>query len=188
MSFCSTTLEGVCSLARSLGNVIADSMHMSLGYAERLLAGVTAEQFGRFARPGGHVVESNHGAFIYGHLSTYGPRIVTQLGGDVSKLVVPDNFTTLFSKEAKCVDDPDGTIYPPMAEITRTFFNGYRAAMEALRAASDESLQQPNLATGRMAELLPTLGSIQNFYTGGHMMMHLGQMSAWRRMMGLGAA
>jgi hypothetical protein len=27
-----------------------------------------------------------------------------------------------------------------------------------------------------------------NFYVGGHMMLHLGQLSAWRRMMGLGAA
>jgi hypothetical protein len=161
---------------------------LSVGYAERLLSGVTAEQFSRFARPGGQIVESNHAAFIYGHLSTYGPRIVTQLGSDASNLAVPDNFNTLFSKEAKCIDDPDGTIYPPMAEITKAFFDGYRAAMEVLRAVSDESLQQPNPATGRMAELFPTLGSVQNFYTGGHMMMHLGQMSAWRRMMGLGAA
>jgi hypothetical protein len=41
---------------------------------------------------------------------------------------------------------------------------------------------------GRMTELFPTLGSLYNFYVGGHMMMHLGQISTWRRMMGLGAA
>jgi hypothetical protein len=29
---------------------------------------------------------------------------------------------------------------------------------------------------------------VQTFYCGGHMMMHLGQMSAWRRMEGLGSA
>jgi hypothetical protein len=29
---------------------------------------------------------------------------------------------------------------------------------------------------------------VQTFYCGGHMMMHLGQLSAWRRMLGLGAA
>jgi len=27
-----------------------------------------------------------------------------------------------------------------------------------------------------------------NFYLGGHVMLHIGQMSAWRRMMGLGPA
>jgi hypothetical protein len=39
-----------------------------------------------------------------------------------------------------------------------------------------------------MKQLFPTLGSVQTFYCGGHMMMHLGQMSAWRRMEGLGSA
>jgi hypothetical protein len=39
-----------------------------------------------------------------------------------------------------------------------------------------------------MRELFPTIGSVQAFYCGGHMMMHLGQMSAWRRMEGLGTA
>ena len=34
-------------------------------------------------------------------------------------------------------------------------------------------------------ELFPTLGSIHGFYAGGHMMMHLGQMSAWRRIEGM---
>ena len=32
------------------------------------------------------------------------------------------------------------------------------------------------------------MSQVQAFYCGGHMMMHLGQMSAWRRMEGLGAA
>jgi len=41
---------------------------------------------------------------------------------------------------------------------------------------------------GRMTDLFPTLGSLQSFYCGGHIMMHLGQVSAWRRMMDLGAA
>jgi hypothetical protein len=39
-----------------------------------------------------------------------------------------------------------------------------------------------------MTERFPTLGSVHAFYCGGHIMMHLGQMSAWRRMMGLGSA
>ena len=46
----------------------------------------------------------------------------------------------------------------------------------------------PNPSGGRMTELFPTLGSMHAFYTGGHIMMHLGQISAWRRMQGLGAA
>lgn len=175
-------------MPRSLGNLIADSLQLSVGYAERLLTGVTADQFARFACPGGKEVESNHPAFIYGHLSMYGPRIVEQVGGNVSGLTLPESFQALFSKDAKCQDDPEGAIYPPMNEVTEAFFKGYQAAIEALRAAPDDKLQQPNSSGGRMAELFPTLGSLHNFYSGGHLMMHLGQMSAWRRMQGLGAA
>ena len=68
-------------MARPLGHVIADSLQLSVGYAERLLAGIPAERFARLARFGGEVVESNHPAFVLGHLALYGPRIATQLGG-----------------------------------------------------------------------------------------------------------
>jgi hypothetical protein len=58
----------------------------------------------------------------------------------------------------------------------------------ALRGTPDATFEQANPAEGRMKQLFPTLGSVQTFYCGGHMMMHLGQMSAWRRMQGLGSA
>lgn len=134
------------------------------------------------------MIESNHGAFIYGHLSLYGPRVVEQLGADTSTITIPDGFQTLFSKDAQCQDDPQGTIYPPMEVITQFFFSGYRAAVETLRATTDETLNRPHPTGGRMAELFPTMGSMHNFYCGGHFMLHIGQMSAWRRMMGLGPA
>ena len=173
-------------MTRSLGHVIADSLQLSLGYAERLLKDIPAQQFGRFAAPGGTLVESNHPAFTYGHLSLYGPRILTHLGRP--SLSVPAGFEALFSKDAKCVDDPAGTIYPSMDVITKAFFDGYRAAADALKEVPDAALQQPHPMEGRMAELFPTFGSLHNFYCGGHLMMHLGQISAWRRMSGLGPA
>jgi hypothetical protein len=67
-------------MPRSIGNIIADSLQLSVGYAERLLQGVSAAEFARFARVGGVVVESNHPAFIYGHLSLYAPRVLWQIG------------------------------------------------------------------------------------------------------------
>lgn len=173
-------------MSRSLGNVIADSLNLSLGYAERLLKDVPAGRAARHACPGGVPVESNHPAFVFGHLSLYAPRILTQLG--LPAPAVPEGFEAAFSKDASCIDDSDGSIYPPMEQISAFFFEGYRAAAEALRNATDEVLQQPNPAGGRMAELFPTIGSMQNFYVGGHMMIHIGQISAWRRMEGLGPA
>lgn len=173
---------------RSLGMTIADSLNLSLNYAQRLLKDVSANQFARFAAPGGVVVPSNHAAFVYGHLSLYAPRIVSQLGGDSAHLTPPDGFEQAFSRDAQCVDDVDGAIYPAMSAITEYFFRGYEVAKTALLAASDDQLQQANPMEGRMRELFPTMGSMHAFYVGGHMMMHLGQVSAWRRMLGLAPA
>lgn len=150
------------------------------------MAGVTPQNFARFAAPSGHVIESNHPAFIFGHLSLYAPRVVEQLGQDAAAITPPEAFNEVFSKDAKCVDDVDGTIYPDMSLVTDSFFNGYQAALDALQNASDETLQQSN-PTG-MAERFPTIGSMHGFYVGGHMMIHLGQLSAWRRMQNLGPA
>lgn len=171
---------------RSLGNVIADSLQLSVGYAERLLKGVSADRFARFATVGGVAVESNHPAFIYGHLSLYAPKILRQIGHPAPS--IPDQFEVRFSKEATCVDDFDGDLYPSMDEIVAFFLEGHRMVSGALRGTPDSVFDQPNPAEGRMKELFPTIGSVQAFYCGGHMMMHLGQMSGWRRMEGLGAA
>ncbi len=166
------SLQTGCNMSRSLGNTIADSLSLSLTYGKRMLTGVTPLIFARFARPGGHSVESNHAAFVYGHLSLYAARVVEQLGGDASAIQPAPAFVAAFSKDAQCQDDPDGTIYPPMDEVTDAFFKNYEAAMAALRVAPDEPLQQANPAGGRMTELFPTIGSMQAFYVGGHMMFH----------------
>lgn len=173
-------------MTRSLGNIIADSLELSLSYGERLLKDVTPDKFARYATVGGVVIEANHPAFCYGHLSLYGPRILTQLG--IPGPTVPDGFEALFSKDAKCVDDPNGTVYPAMDKITSAFFDGYRAAVTTFRSLPDSALQVPNPMEGPQAVRFPALGSLQNFYAGGHIMMHLGQISTWRRMMGLGPA
>ena len=165
---------------------MADSLEQCLRYAERLLNDVKPEQFARFAVVNGKVIESNHPAFVYGHLSLYGPRILSQLGQPGP--IASEGFDAAFSKDARCVDDPNGAVYPPMEAVTQAFFDGYKAAVPVLRSLPDEAFQPANPMGGRMTELFPTLGSLQTFYCGGHMMMHLGQVSAWRRMMDLGAA
>ena len=175
-------------MSRSTGNIIADSLELGLGYGERLLKDVTADKFGRLANTGRAPIQSNHGAFIYGHLSLYAPEIIDHLKGDSSSLKPPAAFEFVFSKDATCQDDPDGKIYPAMDEVTKYFFESYRAAVAQLRAADEEVMQAQNPHDGRLGELFPTIGSLVGFYSGGHVMMHMGQMSAWRRMMGMGAA
>ena len=171
----------------TIGPMIAASARLGLGYAERLLSEVTPAQFARFARIDDTVIQSNHPAFIYGHLSLYACRVIDGVGADGSPFRPTDAFVQAFSKDAVCVDDPDGSIYPPMAEITAALFESHRAAITALEAAADDVFltENPNEA---MREKFPTTGAMHAFYMGGHFMLHMGQMSAWRRAMGLGAA
>lgn len=175
-------------MSEPVGVMISQSLNLCLGYAERLLKGISSEQFARFASVGEEVVNSNHPAFVLGHLSLYPAKILEQLGHDASSVAVPESFQTVFSKDATCQDDPEGTIYPTMDEIVEKFFQGYRLAAEKLQSAEDPTFQQPNPNEGKIKEAFPTLGAMHMFYVSGHMMVHLGQMSAWRRMQGLGSA
>lgn len=169
-------------MARSQGLCIADSLKLCLSYAERLRKGISADQFARLANVGGTVVNSNHPAFIYGHLALYGPRVAAELGAEAAN--IPESFEPVFSHTVTCVDDPDGTVYPSMDEVTSVFFEGYQKALAALETASDEQFAAAN-PTESMIPKFPTIGSMHAFYVGGHMMIHMGQLSAWRRMMGM---
>lgn len=116
---------------RSIGNIIADTLELSLGYSERLLSGISPERFSRFADVGGVIIHSNHPCFIYGHLSLYAPRVTEQLGQ--SAIAVSDRFSKVFSKDSICVDDPSSDYYPPFMEVISFFRDSYRQSVAALR-------------------------------------------------------
>jgi hypothetical protein len=183
----STITPTISTRTCNIGPMIADSARLGLAYAERMLTGITAENFARLASIEGTKVQSNHPAFVYGHLSLYPCRIVSDLGGEASAIVPTEAFLQKFDHNAHCIDDPDGSVYPPMEQITERFFTSYRAAVDALQNADDAlfTVDNPNEA---MRAKFATVGSMHGFYVGGHVMMHIGQLSAWRRMMGLGRA
>lgn len=171
-----------------LARIIASSGSTTPIYAERLMVGVTPAMFARFARPGGSVLKANHAAFVFGHLSLYPPRIMDRLSQRRGATELPASYEPLFKNGAECQDDPTATIYPPMEELTKRFFDGYKLALTAIAEADDAVFAQPNPAEGRMRELFPTIGSMLIFYVCGHTQNHLGQISTWRRAMGLPAA
>lgn len=171
----------------TIGSILSQTAGLTIGYAERLLAGIDPGSFARFARPGGHEIKANHPAWVYGHLSLYSPRVLTHLGQS-DALNVPAGFEELFKNGTECRDDRDGTIYPPMGVIRACFFDGCTRAIRTIAEADDALLAGPNPTEGRMRELFPTLGAMLNFYLTGHAQMHLGQISTWRRAMGLPAA
>lgn len=169
----------------TIGPILTASGKLALGYAERLLKDVRPDQFARLARPGGVLIQSNHPAFVFGHLSLYPPRVMQLLGHSAGGAAVPPAWEGLFKAGCECRDDADGTLYPPMAALTDQFFAGYKIALGHLASADDQLLLKENPAEGRMKELFPTIGAALGFYVGGHVQMHLGQVSAWRRAIGM---
>lgn len=170
-----------------LGEIFSYSAKQGLTTSEKLLVGITRDNFARFARPSGHPIRSNHPSFIIGHLSLYGPRILNDLGLPSDQITIPESYTTLYSKDAQCVDDPDHSIYPEMAEVVETFFDSYRITIEQIKTVPNEAYDKPNTNTAAVARF-PTIAAMHCYYLSGHMMQHLGQLSAWRRAAGLAPA
>jgi hypothetical protein len=163
----------------------------SINYANLMLPGIKPEQFARKPRvetsAGAKIIDTNHPAFVFGHLSIYPTRLVTLTGDDGKKAEAPAAFTDLFKAGAPCQDDPEGRIYPKMEELTAEFTRTYAALLEHLRGVPDEIFQREN-PNAQARDRFPTIGVLASFYLGSHMMMHLGQISAWRRCMGLPSA
>ena len=168
-----------------IGSIIADTASVGVRMAGRLVNDIPAERFGRFAAPAGQIIVSNHPAFALGHLCLYPLKVHQLLEQDTSSVQPPSQFEALFSRDATCQDDAQGTLYPPSAEIIDFFNRSYAAAQATLRNASDTQLSADNPLDTPMKQFCPTLGALLNFYMTGHVTNHLGQISAWRRMQGL---
>jgi hypothetical protein len=159
--------------------VLVPLARVSLGYAERLLADIPASEFAR--TPAG--VRTNHPAFVYGHLAIYPDRLLEFMGR--TDLARPNpRFLDLFAAGKECIDDADGSVYPAMDEVVRVFRERYEAVLTPLAEAPESAFERAN-PSERMRDRLPTVAAMAAFLLGSHMMMHLGQVSAWRRCKGL---
>lgn len=165
-----------------IAQTLLPSAQTSLGYADRLLTGIESSQFARM--PEG--VNTNHPAFILGHLALYPEKLLRFLGRE--DLAIDESaYAELFAPNVECKDDPNGSIYPPMNELIERFRQRHEVLIGVVAETDDDTLQQTNPNEG-MRDRFPTLGSMLTFMLTSHIMMHMGQMSTWRRCMGHGPA
>lgn len=169
-----------------IADMIVRGQRVSIRLAEAMLKDVKPETFARKVAIGGKTIDSNHAAFVYGHLSIYPASAGKAAGYSVPP--PPAGFEDLFKAGVECRDDPERKVYPAMDAITKYFFEAHKASEAGTAGLTDDQLNGPNPREGRMKEMFPTLGGLLMFYTTSHMMMHLGQVSAWRRGFGLGSA
>lgn len=166
----------------SIGPIIAASARVSRGYAERITKGVTAETFAR--KPKG--VNANHPAWVLGHLSVYPDRLLPLLGHAGLAKPIEGSYEALFDHKSECRDDPAGAIYPSMQTLLDRYMARHEVIIGALPETADEVFERPN--TYAMQDRFPTVGHLATFMLVGHPMLHLGQLSTWRRCMGMGPA
>ena len=172
----------------ALVEVIAGTGGFSRGYAELLARGIEGSIAARKpVNQTGALVDTNHPVFVFGHLGLYPARVVSLLGGDSSSLRPPEGWEGLFKAGVACVDDREGAKYPAWNAVTEHFFRATEAALQVVRATPDNGVCIPH-PDEKARQRFPTIAHMLNFYLTGHVMMHLGQVSAWRRCFGLPSA
>jgi hypothetical protein len=145
-----------------------------LGYAEQLVADISDADFVQQPLPG-----TNHPAWILCHLAMAGDGAIGLLGGDK---ILPPDWATKYGRDSKI--GSERSEYPSRDEIVKQFRATYAGARELAAQADPERIARPN-PNSRLRANLPTIRDMCGFLLTGHLGVHLGQLSAWRRMRGL---
>jgi hypothetical protein len=121
----------------------------------------------------------NHPAWILGHLALTADATLGKLG--IHK-ALPAEWATLFGAGSK--PSASRGVYPSKDDLLRAVEQGYQQLRQTAATATPEKLSRPTTNPG-VKETLPTLKEMVAFLLSGHMGVHLGQLSSWRRMIGL---
>ncbi|MBS0264530.1 MAG: DinB family protein [Planctomycetes bacterium] len=147
-----------------------------IGYCRMLVGDLPDERLAEQPLPG-----VNHPAWILGHLAFSGDLAVARLGGQKT---LPAEWTTLFGMGTK-ISSTRGE-YPSKAALVEAVEERFAKARELAQHATAEQLAAPTVSTNPMLRAgLPTAREGVAFLLTCHLAVHLGQLSAWRRMVGL---
>jgi hypothetical protein len=143
-------------------------------YCQRLIADIAGERLTEQPCAG-----VNHPAWILGHPALTADGSLARLGAPKT---LPAEWATLFGPGSKPSASPSA--YPSKDELLGAVEQRYQELRQRAASASEEQLSQPT-TNPRAREALPTAREMLAFVLTGHMGVHLGQLSAWRRMIGL---
>lgn len=169
---------------KTISTLLIPAANQVLIYGKKLLADIPATKFARKPLQDGVITAINHPAFQYGHLSLYPERIAALFDLPKDGVKNPQGFKELFIKGSSCEDDILGNIYPSMQAITDHFFSAHQELLKLLSNVPDEVYYRVNQeeATKDRFELI---GSFVLYLLTAHANTHFGQVSAWRRCVGL---
>lgn len=163
-------------------NFLINSFHFNLRYARELVADVDDALMTK--SPGKGL--ENHPAFTLGHLISAAALTCKYLGGPYD---MDPNWEKLFRRKGPGdprTPDPDNTLYPTKDQLIKELATQHSRVENLLRELDEARLVEPT--TWRFDSFLPTMGDLLFFMCITHASMHLGQLAAWRRAMGLPSA
>ncbi len=160
----------------AIDSTVNHSFHFSVGFLKSLLEGIDTDKMAHQPSPG-----MNHPAWIVGHLVT-AMEFGAKLAGATYK--APDGWSDLFGMKSEPSDD--GSKYPDMTTLLAELDKSVAAVMPSLESIGSDALaaQMPDEGFRKM---MPTVGDGLTFLINGHIAMHVGQLSAWRRACGMPA-
>ncbi len=128
----------------------------------------------------------NHPAFTLGHLVSGSADLARDLGG---KFEMPENWADLFVRTGP--GDPrkpdlDKSKYPSKHLLLTELEAQHNKVKQLLNDIEKNVLSEP--LKWRFSSFMPTLFDVVTFMCINHESMHLGQLAAWRRAMGLQSA
>jgi DinB superfamily len=148
-----------------------------LRYCRRLVDDVPDAEMADQPTPG-----ATHPAWVLGHLAIAADFAVVRLGGSPA---CSPAWRQLFGPGSSVLADRGA--YPSKEELLAAVTSGHDRVVEAARRATPEILDRPQPGPFYLEDF-PTVGDLVAYLMTTHSSLHLGQLSAWRRMKGLPSA
>jgi len=148
----------------------------NLDYGQRLIADLSDEQM--TIQPVENGKPANHPAWVYSHLNVYSQIIEKLVRGDEFDDPKPHKF----GMQSKPESDPK--LYASQSQLLSEFVANHERVIAALEEQGDGCLDQP-MTLERWKEPMPTVGIALPYLMLVHENQHFGQVSAWRRILGM---
>ena len=152
------------------------AFRFTLRFANLLVADIDDDQMARQPHPG-----MNHPAWVLGHYAI-GADFVAQLLGQ--PMLTDDDWMATFGPGS--TPTSDRSAYPSRDALLEVVNNTHVRAIEFMATATPEQLAAAN-ETPFFPDVFPTVGDLLTHLLTTHAALHLGQLSAWRRCVGLGS-
>jgi hypothetical protein len=153
---------------------ILNSFSMTMTFLEQLVADIPDEQLTE--QPSG---VTNHPAWIIGHLAVSLQAMGRELG---LTSWLPEDWPERFGIGSQPTSER--RVYPSKQDLLENLEEGRRRVAVALLSFDRERLSVP-WPDERFLPFFPTIGHAVTHILGAHAAVHVGQVTVWRRAMGL---